>query len=59
MPDDEIADRGPLYRVERTPGSWRVIGPNGVVADFPGEAEAQAKADLLNEDAAEESEGDS
>ena len=50
-----------LYSVERGEGDpevWRVVGPNGVVAAYPTQSEAQARADQLNEDAAEEQEDD-
>jgi hypothetical protein len=50
-----------LYNVERgqdDPEIWRVVGPNGVVGDYRSEGEAQARADRLNEDAAEEQEDD-
>ena len=39
-------------------GSWRVIGPNGLVGVYQTASEAQAKADFLNEQVAEEREGD-
>ena len=51
----------PLYRIERAEdgsGPWRVVGPNGPVGVYPSAAEAQARADALNEDAAEETEDD-
>lgn len=50
-----------LYTVERgqdDPGIWRVVGPNGAVGDYRSESAAQASADRLNEDAAEEQEDD-
>jgi hypothetical protein len=50
-----------LYTVERgqdDPNVWRVVGPNGVVGAHRSESEAQASADRLNEDAAEEQEDD-
>ena len=51
----------PLYRAERSAddsGRWRVVGPNGAVGVYRLESEAQAKADQLNEDVAEEQEND-
>ena len=50
-----------LYYVERCDddlGSWRVVGPNGVVDTHRVESEAQSRADRLNEDVAEEQEDD-
>ena len=61
MSDVEIGERAPIYYAERCPddtGAWRVVGPNGLVAVYPAEADAQAKADLLNEAVAEEREDD-
>jgi hypothetical protein len=55
-------DAGPLYFVERSKDGvegWRVMGPNGLVGDYQSETDAQAKADFLNEQAAEEAEDDS
>ena len=52
----------PLYTVERiNDGSegWRVVGPNGLVGVYESASEAQAKADFLNEQIAEEAEDDS
>ena len=49
----------PLYSVERSSdGGWRIVGPNGVVDTYRAEAEAQSKADQLNENVAEEREDD-
>jgi hypothetical protein len=50
-----------LYTVERGQDDaeiWRVVGPNGAVGAYRSESEAQASADRLNEDAAEEQEDD-
>ncbi len=72
MPEDENnapagtgapsrADDAPLYYVERCaegPNSWRVMGPNGAIGAYRNESEAQAKADQLNEEVAEEQEDD-
>jgi hypothetical protein len=58
----DVDDDAPPYFVERGgdgPGSWRVIGPNGLVGVYPTASEAQAKADYLNEQVAEEREDDS
>lgn len=55
-------DRDALYSIEiddERPQSWRVIGPNGLVGVYESESEAQARADFLNEQVAEETEGDS
>ena len=55
-------DDAPLYFVERgndDPESWRVIGPNGLVGVYRTAREAQAKADFLNEQVAEQREDDS
>ena len=52
----------PLYSVERLdaePGGWCVMGPNGPAGVYPSEQEAQARADFLNAQVAEESEDDS
>ncbi len=57
----DTGDQAPLYSVEPSqgePGTWRVVGPNGAVGDYPTATDAQAKADLLNEQIAEETEGD-
>lgn len=57
----EDQDLTPEYRVERSgqaSANWRVIGPNGPVADYPTEQEAQMRADDLNEQVAEEREND-
>jgi hypothetical protein len=53
---------GPIYFVESsedTPETWRVMGPHGPVSDYPTAAQAQARADYLNEQIAEEAEDDS
>lgn len=50
-----------LYTVERGQDDsevWHVVGPNGAVGAYRSESEAQANADRLNEDAAEEQEDD-
>ena len=55
----DTQDETPLYIVE--PGGaegWRVIGPNGLVGVYPSLSEAQARADFLNEQIAEETEDD-
>jgi hypothetical protein len=55
------ADGGPLYFIEpihEELETWRVVGPNGPVGDYRTEADAQAKADLLNEQVAEGTEDD-
>ena len=52
----------PLYTVERSddgPETWRVVGPNGLVGVYASANEAQARADFLNEQVAEETEDDS
>jgi len=57
----ETDDHAPLYFIEPShekPGTWRVAGPNGIVGEYGAAAEAQAKADLLNEQIAEETEND-
>lgn len=51
-------EAGPSYVVERSEDGWRVVGPNGLVGVYPSASEAQAKADLLNEQSAEEAEDD-
>lgn len=51
----------PLYFVERckdAPETWRVVGPNGLVGVYETASDAQAKADFLNEQSAEEIEDD-
>ena len=55
------ARNAPLYAIEPCEDdaeSWRVIGPNGVVGVYQTASDAQAKADYLNEQVAEESEDD-
>jgi hypothetical protein len=54
----DVEDRAPLYSIERCDEGWRVMGPNGPVGVFPAESDAQAKADFLNEQVAEEREDD-
>ena len=59
---DDIGDEAPLYAVERSDDgheTWRVAGPNGLVGVYASASEAQAKADFLNEQVAEETEDDS
>jgi hypothetical protein len=54
-------DDAPLYYVKRNdddPNCWSVIGPNGVVDTYRVEAEAQSRANQLNESVAEEQEDD-
>jgi hypothetical protein len=58
----DMGDGAPLYAVESSDEglqSWRVIGPNGLVGVYASASEAQAKADLLNEQVAEGTEDDS
>jgi hypothetical protein len=58
----DMDGEGPIYFVEQdndTPGAFRVMGPNGPVGAYPTAADAQAKADYLNEQIAEEMEDDS
>jgi len=55
-------DDAPPYFVERSDDgiqNWRVVGPNGLVGVYQTERDAQAKADFLNEQIAEEREDDS
>lgn len=50
-----------LYHVEQSNDDqrkWRVVGPNGLVNAYNTEREAQAKADDLNMQVAEEREDD-
>jgi hypothetical protein len=57
----QIGDSAPIYWIERCtddPETWYVIGPNGIVGDRRSKREAQAEADRLNEDVAEEREND-
>ena len=57
----ETGYEGPLYRVEQSqdgPEGWRVVGPNGLVGVYESATEAQARADDLNEQVAEETEDD-
>ncbi len=59
---DDKTDVAPLYYIEindEPPKNWRVIGPNGLVGAYESESDAQARADLLNEQVAEETEDDS
>lgn len=54
-------DDAPVYSVERGDDGleeWRVTGPNGLVGAYPTQSDAQAKADFLNEQIAEEREND-
>jgi hypothetical protein len=58
---DENGDSAPLYTAERSddgPESWRVVGPNGLVGVYQSASDAQARADYLNEQVAEETEDD-
>lgn len=48
----------PLYRVEPAAQGWRVTGPNGDAGAYRTKDEAQAHADRLNEEVAEEAEDD-
>jgi len=50
-----------LYNVEASDDgsqTWLVTGPNGLVGIYASAQEAQAKADFLNEQAAQETEDD-
>jgi len=54
-------DEAPLYTVKRSddnPARWLVVGPNGLVGVHESATEAQARADFLNEQVAEETEDD-
>jgi hypothetical protein len=55
---DQPDDDAPLYSVHSSADGWRVIGPNGLAGTYRTEREAQAKADFLNEQVAEEREDD-
>ena len=57
-----MTDDPPLYVVQGSdndPETWRVVGPNGLVGVYKSASDAQAKADFLNEQTAEETENDS
>jgi hypothetical protein len=57
----ETDGEAPSYIVERFNDGqeqWRIVGPNGVAGVFRTERDAQARADFLNEQAAEEREDD-
>jgi len=58
---DDTKNEAPLYRVEHSGDGlegWRVVGPNGLAGVHASEGEAQARADFLNEQVAEETEDD-
>jgi hypothetical protein len=51
-------DDAPLYSIEKVAEGWRVCGPNGAAGVYEDERDAQARADFLNEQVAEEREDD-
>jgi hypothetical protein len=58
----ETRNEALLYTVERSddgPETWRVVAPSGLVGAYASGNEAQARADFLNEQVAEETEDDS
>lgn len=57
--NDEDASPYVVERPDAVSQGWRVVGPNGLVGMFATASQAQAKADSLNEQVAEEKEDDS